>query len=261
MLMAVGRYPSEYDWRYMTVSRLLSPRSDPAGHLWASGGIMLCGLCALCWATVLDQRQHRHGRGDRPSGISALKLGIFCMACSAVPSQWLLRFPKSHEILVLLAFASLCLGIVLLTFQTIERTLLRRMQSSTNRPRFYAAVLAGIAVLPILLAGLTQAYVFFELPQLHWVSLSWRTRGVPAYFSFAFWEWVMCAVFSAYIVINCHLTSLHQSRKNFTVELARPKLSDKDARPSRFDHGGTSRFSRNVSHEEHRRRTGPSDQG
>jgi hypothetical protein len=39
MLMAARRYPSEYDWRYMTLSSLLSPGRDHAGHLWASGGI------------------------------------------------------------------------------------------------------------------------------------------------------------------------------------------------------------------------------
>ena len=123
------------------------------------------------------------------------------MACSAVLPQWLLRVPKGHEILALLAFAGLCLGMVHLMFRTIERTFLRRMRSSISRPRLYAAVLAGSAVFPIVLAGFAQAYVFYALPQLHWVSLSWRARGVPVYFSIAFWEWVTCVVLSAYMAI------------------------------------------------------------
>jgi hypothetical protein len=38
----------------------------------------------------------------------------------------------------------------------------------------------------------------YHTPQLPWVGLEWRSQGVPAYLSFAFWEWVTCVVFSAY---------------------------------------------------------------
>ena len=44
ILMAAQRYPSEYDWRFMTVSRLLGADHDPAGYLWARAGVALCGL-------------------------------------------------------------------------------------------------------------------------------------------------------------------------------------------------------------------------
>jgi hypothetical protein len=54
---------------------------------------------------------------------------------------------------------------------------------------------------PILMAGFAQAYVFYVLPEFRWVSPLWLTRGVPMYLSFAFWEWVTCAVLSAYMVV------------------------------------------------------------
>jgi hypothetical protein len=201
ILMAARQYPSEYDWRYMPVSKLLSPDRDPAGYLWASTGIVLCSLCVLCWTAVLVRRWKHEGAGDRPRGIRALQFGIFCMMCAAVLSQWLLRVQRGHEILAVLAFAGLCIGMVRLMFQTIERTLLRRMRRFIAHARLYAAILASAAVLPILLAGLAQAYVHYVLPELHWVSLSWRARGVPVYLSFAFWEWVTCVVLSAYVAI------------------------------------------------------------
>ena len=47
MLLAARHYPSEYDWRYMTMSSLVYPDRNPAGHLWATGGILLCGLCGF----------------------------------------------------------------------------------------------------------------------------------------------------------------------------------------------------------------------
>jgi hypothetical protein len=201
MWMAARRYPSEYDWRYMTLSSLLSPARNPTGHLWASAGVVLCGLGGMRWAAVLAQRRNHDGAADRPSGIRALWFGSFFMACSAVLPHWLLPVPKGHEILALFAFFGLCLGMVQLTFQTTERTFVRRTRSAIGRSRLYAAILAGTAVLPILLAGLVQAYVFYVLPELHWVSLSWRTRGVPVYLSFALWEWVTCVVLSAYMTV------------------------------------------------------------
>jgi len=201
MLMAARRYPSEYDWRYMPVSNLLSPGRDPAGYLWASTGIVLSSLCGLCWAAVLAQRWTREGAGDRPRGIRALQFGNISMTCAAVLPQWLLRVQKGHEILTVMAFAGLCVGMVLLMFQTVERIFLRRMRRFLRHARLHAAILASVAVIPILLAGLAQAYVHYVLPELPWVNLSWRARGVPVYLSFAFWEWVTCVVLSAYMAI------------------------------------------------------------
>jgi hypothetical protein len=216
MLMAARRYPSEYDWRYMTLSSLISPARNPSGHLWASAGIVLCGLGGLCWTALLARRWNHASAKNWPSGIRALLFGNFFMALTAVLPSWLLPVPKGHEILALFAFFGLCLGMIQLTFQTIERALVQRTsvrrtrvrqtsvqptRSAVGRPRLYAAVLAGAAVLPIVMAGLAQAYVFYVLPELHWVSLAWRARGVPVYLSFAFWEWLTCVVLSAYMAI------------------------------------------------------------
>jgi hypothetical protein len=73
---------------------------------------------------------------------------------------------------------------------------------------------AGLAVLPIFLAGLAEAYVYYVLPQLHWVSLAWRARGVPVYLSFAFWEWITCALLSVYMaVLSVAVQERGQARK------------------------------------------------
>jgi hypothetical protein len=201
MLMAAGQYPSEYDWRYMPVSNLLTPGRDPAGYLWASTGTVLCSLCGLYWIAVLGRRWKHENAGDRPRGIGALQFGYFSLICAAVLPDWLLPIRKGHEVLAVLAFAGLCFGMVLLTFRTIELTLLRRMRRFIGHARLYAAILAGAAALPVLLAGVAQAYVHYVFPEFHWVSLSWRARGMPAYLSFAFWEWVTCVVLSAYMTI------------------------------------------------------------
>jgi hypothetical protein len=189
--MAAQRYPSEYDWRYMTVSRLLEADHDPAGYLWARAGIALCGVFGFVWATLLAQRR---------AAIRALQAGYFFMACAAMLPESLLRVPKGHEMLAILAFVGIWCGIVSVMFQSSVQALLRRMRGTSGRARWYAAALVLAAMLPLVLAGTAQAYVYLEIPDLPWVSLAWRARGVPVFISFAFWEWVTCLVLSAYMV-------------------------------------------------------------
>ncbi len=196
--MAGQRYPSGYDWRYMTISSLLYADRNPNGYRWAWGGLMLCALGGLCWTTVLMRHWRPPGARRRPVGIWALGLGYVCMVCALLPSR-LLPVPKGHEILALSAFIGLCIGIVQLTFQAAE---------CSNAPRAYAGFLAGAALSPVLLAGVAPAYVSYALPQLPWVGPEWRARGVPVYLSFAFWEWATCAVFSAYTVSLCLATRM-----------------------------------------------------
>jgi hypothetical protein len=134
-------------------------------------------------------------------------LGYVCMVCALLPERFV-PIPKGHELLALTAFFGLCIGIVRLTFQATEQLFRLRTRSCGGGPRFYAGLLAGIALLPILLAGVAPAYVSHALPELPWVGLEWRARGVPVYMSFAFWEWITCAVFSAYTASLCLATMI-----------------------------------------------------
>jgi hypothetical protein len=191
-------YPSEYDWRYMTISSLLYPERNPDGYRWAWGGVALCGLGGLCWVAALIWMRRRSNAANRPVGIWAMGLGYICMVCCALLPARFLHISRSHDILALAAFVGLCIGTVHLTCCAVDQRLQRRARMFPGRPWFYAGVIAGAALLPILLVSITQAYVSRTLPQLPWVGLEWRQQGVPAYLSFAFWEWVTCVVFSVY---------------------------------------------------------------
>jgi hypothetical protein len=206
ILTAARRFPSEYDWRYMTLSSLLYPERNPAGHLWASAGIVLCGCCGLCWAGALARDAAGHGAQARAVGIPALRLGFFCMVGCALLPERLLPIPRGHEILALSAFFGLCFGIVQLTFRAAQLGLPRHPHRAGEHRRLYAAALAGVALSPVLLAGGLQAYVTYARPELPWVNLAWRARGVPVYLSFAFWQWVTCVVFSAYTIMLSQAT-------------------------------------------------------
>ncbi len=203
--MAMRRYPSEFDWRYMTISSLVYPDRDPGGYAWAWGGIVLCALGGLCWTTLLLGSGRPRSAARRPAGIRALGAGYLCMvSCALLPDRWL-PVPKGHEALAIAAFIGICSGTVQLAYRAAEQRLRLRGPARAGTARACAAVLAGVALLPILLGGLVQCYVSYARPDLPWVGLPWRARAVPVYLSFAFWEWSSSAVLSAYTALLCAL--------------------------------------------------------
>lgn len=209
MTVARRAYPSEYDWRYITISSLVYAERNPSGFLWARGGILLCGIAGLYWTARLLRRWKRLRVAERPSGIWALGLGFLCMTCCALAPEGRFRVPKGHEFLALAAFVGICVGMALLTFEVIKRS--PRVRRLPGSPLLYARLLAGFAMAPTVVAAVAQLYVSHALPELPWVSLAWRERGVPLYLSFAFWEWVTCAVFSLYLLVLSRATESPQN--------------------------------------------------
>jgi hypothetical protein len=199
LYLASRRYPSEYDWRYMTMSSLLYTDRDPLGYMWAWSGILVCALGGLCWVFVLMQDTRGRGGRLRPA-IWALAAGYVCMVCSAVWPGSLLHFKRGHDLLALLAFVGICVGTVHLAYERAAQWLRGRGTLSDAGARAGAGLIASATLLPLLLEALTQADVARAFPHLPWVGLEWRAKGVPTYLSFAFWEWTTCMVFSAYIM-------------------------------------------------------------
>lgn len=204
MLMAERSYPSEYDWRYMTISSLVYGERNPNGYLWARAGIALCGLAGLYWTTMVAGEGRQRGSAGPPAGIWALGLGYVCMMCCALLPERLVGFSRGHDVLALVAFVGVCIGMVHSTFKVVQRR--ARPARFAGGPGLQAGILAGVPLSPIVLAAVAQAHIAHALPGLPWVGLVWRARGIPVYLSFAFWEWVTCAVFSIYMLVLSRTT-------------------------------------------------------
>jgi hypothetical protein len=198
MWRAARSYPSDYDWRYITISSLVYPDRNPDGYVWARAGIALCGLAGMYWTALRVSGTKVATFARQGAGLWALGVGYLSMTCCALLPAQQLGIPRAHDLLALLAFISICMGLTSCTFQTFERSAAPGDLSGSRR--LHAGLLAGAALSPIVLAAVAQAYVSYALPELPWVGLIWRARGIPAYLSFAFWEWVACAVLSAYMV-------------------------------------------------------------
>ena len=113
--------------------------------------------------------------------IAALRLGLICGALVAAErllihdlSSWVY---KAHEILALLFFLGLYIGVLVLLIQAMLRH------------RIYLLPVFLIAA-PLLAIGITQIWLYFDQRDLGWVDTSWREMGIPFWLSFAFWQWL-----------------------------------------------------------------------
>lgn len=186
--LAARSYASAYDWRYMTISSLLYQDRNPYGYLWGRAGLVTCGVCGLYWVL----------KGVRGHGLTTASLaaGYGCMAlCALLPSP-LLGVPKSHEILALTAFIAVCVGVTRLSFAALISE--RQVFGQAGRRRLYALAVSSLPLLPVLLAAAAQIHA--ARARLPWVSLAWPARGIPVYWSFAFWEWVACALYTTFLL-------------------------------------------------------------
>jgi hypothetical protein len=198
LAMAARSYPSEYDWRYMTMSSLLYQDRNPHGYVWGRAGLVVCALCGLYWVL----------KGACSGRVTALIMvaGYSCMAvCALLPSPFL-GLSKLHEILALTAFITVCVGVTRLSFAALVG---RKPSGHPSRRRLYAVGLSSVPLLPVVLAACAQMYG--ERAHLPWVSLGWRTRGIPVYWSFSFWEWLACAVYTGLLLWLVHRTQFAET--------------------------------------------------
>lgn len=181
--MAAHSYPSEYDWRYMTISSLLYQDRNPHGYGWGRAGLVICGICGLYWVLT----------GVRGRGFTTLTLAAGYLAmvlCALLPSP-LFGIPKPHEVLALTAFIAVCVGVSRLSFAALVK---RR----AGPQRLLAITVSSLPLLPVVLAAAAQAYA--TRMHLPWVSMAWRASGISMYWGFAFWEWLACAIYTAFLL-------------------------------------------------------------
>ncbi|HTT06478.1 MAG TPA: hypothetical protein VMF64_14445 [Steroidobacteraceae bacterium] len=198
MAAAAHAYPGGYDWRYQTISVLLYSDQNPHEYLWAWLGLELCAASAIVWASDLRRRLQKADRSGRAATLRLLQGGFACMCLAVFPDR-LLPVPKGHEILALAAFLGVCIGMMRQLF--LAQKGLGGLPSGAPARRLGAAVHWSVPLVPLVLAGITQAYLALERPEVPWVTPAWRALGIPLFLSFAVWEWVSCAVFSVCLLL------------------------------------------------------------
>ena len=180
-VLAARHYPGGFDWAYTVASALASQKHNPTGSFWFSGGFILSMVLLWPYVSSLKQSLGPSLSTTAKFAIGALRLGLICGALVAAErllikdlSDWVY---KAHEILALLFFLGLYIGVFVLLIQAMLR------QRIYMLPIFFV-------VGPLLAIGITQLWLYFDQRDLGWVDTSWREMGIPLWLSFAFWQWL-----------------------------------------------------------------------
>jgi hypothetical protein len=203
-VLAARQYPGGFDWAYTVASALASQKHNPTGSFWFSGGFILSMV--LLWPYVSSLKQSL-GLSLSPTAkfaIGALRVGLICGALLAAErllikdlSDWVY---KAHEILALLFFLGLYIGVLVLLIQAMLR------QRIYFLPIFFVAG-------PLIAIGITQFWLYFNQRDLGWVDTSWREMGIPLWLSFAFWQWL--AIGGLWVSMGVlSFISIEESRSN-----------------------------------------------
>ncbi len=174
-------YPGGFDWAYTVASALASHKHNPDGSTWFAGALGLSMILLWPYVSALKAAQSGSGPAWDRFGIAALRSGLICGALLGL-EKLLIRdlsslVYKAHEILALLTFAGLYIGVLTLTLRSM--------------------LFQKVFILPLLLVtgplaaiALTQFWLYIDQRDLGWVDTSWREMGIPLWLSFAFWQWL-----------------------------------------------------------------------
>ena len=201
MAVAAHAYRPGYDWRYQTISVLLYRDQNPHGYLWAWAALELCGLAGVAWTADLRRRLKSGMTKPLAASLRVLQVGFVCMCCAVLPDS-VLPWAKGHEAFAILAFLGICIGVTCQMWAVLGRRKTAYSQATPGRiSRKILWITPLLPLVPLVLAGSTQAYLALERPDLPWVNPSWRTRGISPFLSFGLWEWTSCAVFSVCLLV------------------------------------------------------------
>jgi hypothetical protein len=200
--LAAHRFPREYDWHYMVISRLLRPHENPHGYWVIALGISLSGLIQIPLPGFFYERL----RGISPWGAWLgwvfMVLGLAAMILTGTTRS---ISSEAHGVLAMIAFVALVLSVMVNTGLVVKQGLSRVVPKEGTT--FWNWIsLTVLALIPMLGTGLSQLYLYFFARGLGQKPLVWRNRGVPFVFSLAFWEWVTCVFLIVYLMLLVGLT-------------------------------------------------------
>jgi hypothetical protein len=183
-IIAAHYYPSGFDWQYTVASALASQKHNPRGYTWFAGALCLSMILLWQYVSVLTRELPAPLPAITGFSFVALRTGLACGAVLGLErlfirdlSDWLY---KAHEILGLLTFFGMFLGILFLLIHAMLRN------------KIYALPALMVSS-PLVAIGVNQFWLYLQQRDLGWVDTSWREMGIPFWSSFAFWQWIAIA--------------------------------------------------------------------
>jgi hypothetical protein len=197
LAVAVALFPNGYDWRVMSISKLLYPLVNPQYHYIPAVGIGLSGVLMLPFAGYIrrglgaDSTMARAGAAFFFAGAVCL---ILASAINSHPAEGRATVPRLHEALGRVAGIGLGLGMLL-----FELAALRRWRGNSGEVLSRRLVIwwswltwPGIVVMAFVLV------LRIHLPVLEPVARA--LKHTPAW-NLGSWEWVGSAAVFGFLLV------------------------------------------------------------
>ena len=197
--VAVLYYPDSYDWRYLSISKLLYPLTNPEFHYIASISIAISGVLMIPFAGYISRRL----RGAAPTaatvGAAVFFGGCVCLTLAGLiashPVHGTPRLPQLHNTLARISVVGI--GVGMLVFNICETKAYFRLASGKVPHRPGLLVSWNLLTVPVVLITLTwlaiRIFVKRSTPAYHAIATS-------AAWKVGFWEWIGSAVVFAFLV-------------------------------------------------------------
>lgn len=181
VILAARLYPGGYDWQYTVVSSLASHKRNPEGGAWFAGSLVLSML--LLWPCVNHIRQGLYANVPGKAGYRMIALWTGILFTALVGAERLLIrdissiIYKAHEIMALIAFLALYIGILGIMLKAAKRHLIH-------------PVFVLLIAIPMLAIIISQTWIYPMQRELGWGKPHWRELGISYLVSFPFWQWL-----------------------------------------------------------------------
>jgi hypothetical protein len=201
LAVAVALFPKGYDWRMMSISKLLYPLVNPEYHFIPAVGMGMTGVLMLPFAGYIrrglgvDSRMVRAGAASFFSGAICL---ILASVITSHPAQGRATVPRLHEALGRVAGIGLGLGMLLFELSALKsrRRAGRELWSRRLVSWWNWLTWPGIMVMAIVLV------LRIRLPVLE--PFRRMLKHTPAW-NLGCWEWIGSAAVFGFLVVAAWL--------------------------------------------------------
>jgi len=208
--LAVWLYPGAYDWRYLSISKLLYPLTNPEFHYIASTSIAISGVLMIPFAGYIHRRLHGATPRAATVGASVFFGGCLCLTLAGLiashPAHGTSRLPQLHNTLARVSVIGL--GVGMAVFNVCATKAYFRPALGNARPRRGLLVSWNLLMLPVILITPTwlaiRIFVKRSTPAYHAIAAS-------AVWKVGFWEWIGSAVGFAFLVCAVLFLPEHDS--------------------------------------------------
>lgn len=210
LALAAWLYPGAYDWRYLSISKLLYPVTNPEFHYIASIGIALTGVLMIPFAGYIHRRLHSASPKTATVGSLVFFGGCICLTLAGViashPAHGTARLPQLHNTLARISVIGLGLGMVL--FSASATIGYFRATPGKKRHRRSLLVSWNVLTWPVILATLSwlaiRIFVKRSTPAYHAIATS-------AAWKVGFWEWIGSVVAFTFLICAVLFLPEHDS--------------------------------------------------